>query len=195
MKKITITLFLVLGARLFAFEPLAEEYLVSYGNKDASLTITQYYSFTCPHCIALFRKQFQQIRQEYIDTEKVCWVFHPVPMDILTVKAMDCLQKLSNKEKQLFLEVLLEEVVMDNPHISSLLMQKGMEILGKPTPNLGDKEYLSSTDAFLDAFEFIKQDQTVEAVPSVDVNGHLLEGQVPDLAFIHKLLLEFGEKK
>ena len=84
---------------------------------------------------------------------------------------------------------------MDNPHISSLLMQKGMEILGKPTPNLGDKEYLSSTDAFLDAFEFIKQDQTVEAVPSVDVNGHLLEGQVPDLAFIHKLLLEFGEKK
>lgn len=101
MKKSLMICALILGYKLMAFEKLPDPYLVQYGNPQAPLNIVQYFSFTCPHCIALFRKQFQHIKEDYIETEKISWVFHPVPMDLLTLQGMDCLSKLSEREKDL----------------------------------------------------------------------------------------------
>jgi hypothetical protein len=188
------TLFLLFFAtKLIASETLDKEYLVTYGKDEAPVKIVQYYSFTCPHCVALFRKQFQQIKENYIDQGKISWIFHPVPMDLLTVQAMDCLQKLSLREKKVFLEAILEEVLIDNPKLSASFLQKAMEVLGSPIPQLQEKSYLSETKAFLDAFHFLKNEKKIEAVPSIEVNGVFIEGQVPDIAFIEKILIE-GEK-
>lgn len=192
MKKIGCLLFILSFVQVFAIEKLSKDYLVYYGKEDAPVNIIQYYSFTCPHCVALFRKQFQQIKENYIDTGKIAWVFHPVPMDLLTIQAMDCLQKLSPREKKIFLEAILEEVLIDKPKLSATFLQKAMEVFEKPIPNLQEKGYLSETNAFLDAFHFIKE-ETIEAVPSVEVNGMFIEGQVPDVAFIEKTLAERGK--
>lgn len=185
---------LILGYKLMAFEKLPDPYLVQYGNPQAPLNIVQYFSFTCPHCIALFRKQFQHIKEDYIETEKISWVFHPVPMDLLTVQGMDCLSKLSEREKKIFLEAILEELFIDQPKLSAQLMEKAMVLLGKPIRDLQQKTYLSETSAFQDAFQFLKQDQIVDAVPSIDVNGKFLSAQVPDIDFIEDLLRTSREK-
>lgn len=190
--RIVTLIFLVISSQLFAIEKLSNDYLVYYGNEDAPVNLVQYYSFTCPHCVSLFRKQFQQIKDHYIDTGKISWVFHPVPMDLLTIQAMDCLQKLSPREKEIFLEAILEEVIIDNPQLSATFLQKGMEVLGKPIPNLQEKAYLLETDAFIDAFHFLKHEEKIEVVPSVEVNGTFMEGEVPDSAFIERMLVEKG---
>lgn len=86
----------------FCLEKLDSSYLIKFGDPEAKVQIVQYFSFMCPHCLELFKKDFQEIRREYIDSGKLYWVFHPVPMDFLTVQAMDCLEKLSEKEKGSF---------------------------------------------------------------------------------------------
>lgn len=136
MKKTLIICAFILSCKLTAFEKLPALYLIQYGSSQAPLRIIQYFSFTCPHCIALFRKQFQQIKEDYIETERISWVFHPVPMDLLTVQGMDCLSKLSEREKKIFLEAILEELFIDQPKLSAQLMEKGMEVLGKPIKDL-----------------------------------------------------------
>jgi hypothetical protein len=190
LRKILLLFFILASASSFAIDKLSSDYLVCYGKEDAPIEVVQYYSFTCPHCVALFRKQFQKIKENYIATGKLSWIFHPVPIDLLTVQAMDCLQKLSPREKKIFLEAILEEVLVDNPKLSTLFLQKAMEVLGKPLPNLQEKEYLSDTAAFQDAFHFLKHEEKLEAVPSVEINGTFFGGQVPDIAFIEKVLSE-----
>ena len=55
---------------------------MALGPKDASVTITEYASMTCPHCAAFNAEVFPKIKAEYIDTGKVRYVFREFPLDI-----------------------------------------------------------------------------------------------------------------
>ena len=52
------------------------------GPANASVTITEYASMTCPHCAAFNDTVFPKIKSEYIDTGKVHYVFREFPLDI-----------------------------------------------------------------------------------------------------------------
>jgi protein-disulfide isomerase len=52
------------------------------GPKDASVTITEYASMTCPHCAAFNAEVFPKIKSTYIDSGKVRYVFREFPLDI-----------------------------------------------------------------------------------------------------------------
>jgi len=51
------------------------------GKADAPVTVIEYGSFTCPHCAEFDRDVFPKIRQNYIDTGKVKYVFREVYFD------------------------------------------------------------------------------------------------------------------
>ncbi|MFI5342789.1 MAG: thioredoxin domain-containing protein [Chlamydiales bacterium] len=172
----------------YSLDKLSSDYLIAFGNPDSPIKIVQYFSFTCPHCLTLYRKDFHEVKTKYLET--VSWVFHPVPMDLLTVQAMDCLEKLSAREKRLFLESLLDVIPLDGSALSVLYMQKAMELFEKPIKELQKKEYLSNTKAFQDAFLFIKQKDKINAVPSVEINDLLYANEIPDIAFIDKKVQE-----
>jgi protein-disulfide isomerase len=55
---------------------------MALGPKDASVTITEYASMTCPHCAAFNETVFPKIKSEYIDTGKIRYVFREFPLDI-----------------------------------------------------------------------------------------------------------------
>ena len=55
---------------------------MALGPANASVTITEYASMTCPHCAAFNETVFPKIRSEYIDTGKVRYVFREFPLDI-----------------------------------------------------------------------------------------------------------------
>lgn len=185
MRAILILLF---PFSLFAIEKLDEKYQIRFGNETAPIKVIQYFSFHCPHCLSLFRKEFSKLRDDYIDSGKVCWTFHPIPMDLITVQAMDCLQKLSEKEKRVFLKAILEVIPIDDQKIAATYMEKAMELFEKPVPSLQEKDYLAKTDAFQDAFQFLKQKEKIQAVPVVEIDGNLFLRELPDLAFIEKTL-------
>jgi len=54
---------------------------MALGPRDASVTITEFASMTCPHCAAFNENVFPKIKSEYIDTGKVRYVFREFPLD------------------------------------------------------------------------------------------------------------------
>ena len=55
---------------------------MALGPANASVTVTEYASMTCPHCAAFNENVFPKIKSEYIDTGKVRYVFREFPLDI-----------------------------------------------------------------------------------------------------------------
>jgi protein-disulfide isomerase len=55
---------------------------MALGPANASVTITEYASMTCPHCAAFNETVFPKIKSEYIDTGTVRYVFREFPLDI-----------------------------------------------------------------------------------------------------------------
>ena len=55
---------------------------MALGSATATVTITEYASMTCPHCADFNEKVFPKIKSEYIDTNKVRYVFREFPLDI-----------------------------------------------------------------------------------------------------------------
>jgi len=193
MRNTILTLILAVFAPclgLLSLEKLSEKYLVSYGNPNAPVKIVEYFSFQCPHCLALFRSDFKKIEEKYIDTQKVYWVFHPIPTDLTTVQGMVCLASLNELQKKLYLETMLEEAELNQPQVTALIMIKVMEIFKMPISNLNDENFLQKTDAFLDAFEFLVQDEKILAVPTIEVDSKLFKNEVPDFEFVQSIVKE-----
>ena len=61
-------------------EPLPDKTL---GDENAPVTVIEYASMTCPHCRTFHENAFQQLKEEYIDTGKVKFVFREFPLDPL----------------------------------------------------------------------------------------------------------------
>ena len=55
---------------------------MALGPANAPVTITEYASMTCPHCADFNEKVFPKIKSEYLDTNKIRYVFREFPLDI-----------------------------------------------------------------------------------------------------------------
>jgi len=53
----------------------------SVGSPDAKVTITEYASFTCPHCANFHATVWPQLKTDYIDTGKVLFTYREVYFD------------------------------------------------------------------------------------------------------------------
>ncbi|WP_042280645.1 thioredoxin domain-containing protein [Candidatus Protochlamydia sp. R18] len=190
MKKWKWNIFLLtLGLPMWGFslDKLAEKYLIEFGDPQAPVQITEYFSMSCPHCLSLFKKDFKILKEKYLETKQAYWVFHPVPLDSLTVQTMDCLSKLTLKQKRTLLEALFDTLqVQDGPEVALFLLQEAMKLFDQPMPNLDEQAYIVQTEAFQAAFQFLKQEDRIKAVPSVEINAELYRQEIPNQAFIEK---------
>jgi protein-disulfide isomerase len=55
---------------------------MAIGPANATVTITEYASMTCPHCANFNETVFPKIKSEFIDSGKVRYVFREFPLDI-----------------------------------------------------------------------------------------------------------------
>jgi protein-disulfide isomerase len=60
---------------------------MALGPANASVTIIEYASMTCPHCAHFNDDVFPKIKSEYIDTGKVRYVFREFPLDEIALAA------------------------------------------------------------------------------------------------------------
>jgi hypothetical protein len=178
-------LFLVCSSCCFSLEKLDERYCISYGETSQDIQAIEYFSFGCHQCISLFQQDFSDIRKAYIEKGDVFWTFHPIPIDIPTIQAMVCFDHLSNDEKKMFLEACLMEFHNVDDDSKCVLMQKAMEFLKKPIPQLSQMGYLEKTRAFREAFTFLEQHDLILAVPTVEINGKVHD-QMPDKNFLEE---------
>ena len=55
---------------------------MALGPANATVTVTEFASMTCPHCAAFNAETFPKIKAEYIDTGKIRYIFREFPLDI-----------------------------------------------------------------------------------------------------------------
>lgn len=51
------------------------------GAEDAPITVVEYASYTCPHCRSFHEGAFKQLKEDYIDTGKVRFVYREIYFD------------------------------------------------------------------------------------------------------------------
>ena len=51
------------------------------GSDTAKVTVVEYASFTCPHCATFHREIFPKLREEYVETGKVNFIYREVYFD------------------------------------------------------------------------------------------------------------------
>ncbi|WP_397542784.1 thioredoxin domain-containing protein [Roseovarius salis] len=54
---------------------------MTLGEPEAPVTLIEYASFTCPHCASFHDNQFKKLKQDYIDTGKVHFIYRDVYFD------------------------------------------------------------------------------------------------------------------
>ena len=76
------------------------------GAENAPVTIIEYASMTCPHCAHFTIETFPKLKERYIDTGKVRYIFREFPLDPLAAGA-SMLARCADKDKYFSLIDLL----------------------------------------------------------------------------------------
>jgi protein-disulfide isomerase len=79
---------------------------MTLGKDDAPVTIIEYASMTCPHCAHFTVETFPKLKEKYIDTGKVKYIFREFPLDPLAAGA-SMLARCADKDKYFSLIELL----------------------------------------------------------------------------------------
>jgi protein-disulfide isomerase len=78
----------------------------SLGDDKAPVTVTEWYSLTCPHCGAFDRESMPQIRKDLIETGKVRIVYGDFPLDQVALTAAVVARSLPPERYLPFVEAL-----------------------------------------------------------------------------------------
>ena len=169
----TMAAFLAASSSVFAFEKLDPKYQIRYG--DSGAEVVEHFSLSCKKCVDSFAEDFAGIKKEYVDAGKATWVFHPTPADLLTLQYMVCLEQLSEEEKPVFLEAILSSIAESSPRHGCQMLQAAMEAFGHPLPDLDKIAFLETTQAFQDALQYLKQEDVIAIVPTLEIDGKIID--------------------
>lgn len=70
----------LLGKASFA-QDVREVKEMTLGNPDAAVTVMEYASYTCPHCASFHANSYPQLKADYIDTNKIKFIYRDVYFD------------------------------------------------------------------------------------------------------------------
>ena len=59
----------------------------SIGSPDAPVTVIEYFSLTCPHCASFHNDVYGDLKEKYVDTGKVRFVYKEFPRDGVDLRA------------------------------------------------------------------------------------------------------------
>tara|TARA_B100000029_G_scaffold516590_1_gene631515 strand:- start:6173 stop:6748 length:576 start_codon:yes stop_codon:yes gene_type:complete len=72
---------LIIFFSLFEIKPINAKEEIFLGNKDSKITVIEYASMTCVHCANFHIYVYPKIKKEYIDTNKIKFIFRDFPLD------------------------------------------------------------------------------------------------------------------
>lgn len=154
---------------------------MALGPENASVTIVEYASMTCPHCAAFTNEVFPKLKAEYIDTGKIRFIFREFPLDLIAAAGSmlaRCIAKQDANKYFAVVDVLFKqqaEWAVKNPvePLKRIGKQAG---LSEDAFNacLKDQAVLDGIKATQDyATDTLK----VNSTPSFFINGILVKGE------------------
>ncbi len=201
MMKFTKVIMLLSGVLMLPIisysQNLSSKYLITYGSSNAKHTIIEYFSFECPGCKLHYLGDFQKIKSEYIESGELQWQFHPYPLSIIDIVAMEILRQLTAEQKQEFMEWMMRRKTQMGSieHRILQLAYVVAEIYSKDFGDLSNKNYLKQSESFYAALN-LSSSSKISDVPSVEINGEL-HRPFPLYKFIKRKIdeLNLTEKK
>lgn len=149
------------------------------GSPDAPVTIVEYASMTCPHCANFHEGTFPQLKETYVDTGRVRFIFREFPFDDLALAA-SMIARCAGEDKYFpMVEVMFEQQQVwasneRNPRDELFKIAK----LAGMTREQFDACLVNEEVArgILDARERAAREFGVESTPTFFINGKMLRG-------------------
>jgi protein-disulfide isomerase len=160
---------------------------MALGPKDASVTIIEYASMTCPHCAAFTHDVFPQLKKEYIDTGKIRFIFREFPLDQAALAASAlarCVAKDDSEKYFTLIDIIFKQQndLATDPFatITRIGKQAGFsEQMIKACVQDDPK----IQKGILDDRQYANEKLKVNSTPSFFVNGTLVKGETSFDAF------------
>lgn len=156
---------------------------VVLGDLSAPVTLIEYASLSCPHCASFYSEAFTTIKNEYIDTKKVKFVYRDFPLNQPALNAAMvalCHYKNSNNPEKYhsFIKILFRTqeswaFVPDFANkLASIAKLDGMSEEAFNSCLKDEKLQESILKARLDAAKTLE----IQSTPSFVINGELING-------------------
>lgn len=157
--------------------PLGE---ITLGVADAPVTIVEYASLTCGHCGAFHTGVLPTLKEEYVDTGKVRFLFRPFPLDPYAMTGAMLAQCVAPAARVAFLDTLFRRqsqwVRSDDPLNSLRAYAKQAGLSGENfVLCLRSEDNLA---AIRGMFEDASKELDVQSTPTFFVNGKKVQGNV-----------------
>ena len=125
------------------------------GNKDAKVTVIEYASMTCIHCANFHKDIYPKIKENYIDTNKIKFIYRDFPLDKQALFG-SVLAKCAPKEKYFdFVKLILttqkkwisnddtfiDEQIVDNIINTRTFAERKYNISSTPSFIINNKKY------------------------------------------------------
>jgi protein-disulfide isomerase len=154
---------------------------MALGPENASVTIVEYASMTCPHCAAFTTEVFPKLKSEYIDTGKVRFIFREFPLDLVAAAGSMMARCIANKDAGKYFAVVdilfkqQAEWVVKNP-IEPLKRIGKQAGLTEDSFNACLKDQ-SLLDGIKATQEYASETLKVNSTPSFFINGTMVRGE------------------
>ena len=154
---------------------------MALGPKDAAVTVTEYASMTCPHCAAFTEQVFPKIKEAFIDTGKIRFVFREFPLDIKAAAGSMLARCIAKDDSGKYFAVIDMLFKQQNDWV--------MKETAATLTRIGKQAGLSQTavedclkdQALLDKIaadqKFANEVLKVNSTPTFFINGEMLKGE------------------
>jgi protein-disulfide isomerase len=157
--------------------PLGERTL---GKPEAPVTIVEYASLTCSHCARFHEATFPQLKEKYIDTGKVYFVFRDFPINVVARAAAMIARCGPENRYFAFIDLLFEQqrtwAFSDDPFAALVGMSKQAGFTQETV------EACLTNQQVLDGVNWVEERAAdkfkVSGTPTLFVNGERIVGAV-----------------
>lgn len=78
------------------------------GDPDAPVVMEEFASLSCPHCANFHTQHYQRLKEDYIDTGKVYYIFHDFPLNAAALDASMVARCMPPQQYSRFINFLFE---------------------------------------------------------------------------------------
>lgn len=174
------------AAELLQAGPLGERTL---GDPAAPVTVIEYASMTCSHCAAFHTETYPELKEKYIDTGKVYFVFREFPLDPVATAAFMLARCVPESQYFTFVEAMFK-----NQNLWAFTDDRigGLTTMAKQAGLSQEKfEQCLTNQELLDGVNWVKQRGAdtfdVSSTPTFFINGEILRGSLPFEEFEKKI--------
>jgi protein-disulfide isomerase len=154
-------------------------------SQNPSVTLIEYGSLTCPHCADFHTNVLSALKENYIDTQKIQYIFRDYPLDGAALKAT-LLSRCDMSKRQAFLDLLYKKQAEWTKGKTIGDIEKNLTVIGKIGGLSSEKitECLNDKKTIEEVLDVYKQSLAlfnIQGTPTLIINDEkFAHGITPD---------------